>query len=82
MKRYRYILFAWFALMIGTLLVMPSVYANDFVDDVYYTPSQVFRQDSLPQNLQPIYDKNIREIIFLEDTTSKSDTIVRAIIRN
>ncbi len=80
MKKYRYILFAWLGLIAGTWLIMPAIYADDFVDDIYYIPLQELQQDTLSKELKPVYDKNIREIVFIQDTTQQNDTIVRAII--
>lgn len=81
MKKYRYILFCFLALTLETWLLASSVYADDFVDDIYYTPSTILQQDTIIQDLKPVYDKNIREIVFITDTTAQTDTIVRAIIR-
>ncbi len=51
------------------------------MDDIYYTPEQVI-QDKATDQITPSYNKNIREIIFIDDIISApSDTILRAIIR-
>ena len=61
-----------------------SVPADDFVDDVYYLPQVELRRQLTSGNntLTPHYDKNVREIVFLDDTVANvhPDT-VRAIIR-
>lgn len=57
--------------------------ADDFVDDLYYQPKKDLRQKlSSNKPLKPYYNKNVKEIIFLDDTTQNQhpDT-VRAIIR-
>ena len=57
--------------------------ADDFVDDLYYQPKKELNK-KLNSNkpLTPYYNKSVKEIIFLEDTTQNQypDT-VRAIIR-
>ena len=47
-----------------------------YMDDSYYWPAM----DTLVSS-EPIYDKNAREFIFLEDTTQYPDTVVM-IIKN
>jgi hypothetical protein len=47
-----------------------------YMDDSYYWPTM----DTLVSS-EPIYDKNAREFIFLEDTTQYPDTVVM-IIKN
>ena len=47
-----------------------------YMDDAYYWPAM----DTLVSS-EPIYDKNAREFIFLEDTTQYPDTVVM-IIKN
>ena len=72
-------------LFLIVLLLSSAVYqfADDYVDDIYYKPKQEL-QLKLTQNrpLTPYYNKNVKEIVFIDDTLSDShpDT-VRAIIR-
>lgn len=49
---------------------------DKLVDDAYYWP-----QVDTVVNTTPVYDRNMREFIFLEDTTQQSDTIRMRIIR-
>ncbi len=71
------------AMAIGSWLLVPSTYADDFVDDIYYTPAQVLEADTAKKELKPVYSKKVREIVFITDTaSSQNDTIVRAIIRD
>ncbi len=83
MKRYHYIVFLLVALTLGSWLLVPMTYADDFVDDIYYTPTQVLK-DTTTKELQPVYNRKVREIVFITDTTAsaQNDTIVRAVIRN
>lgn len=46
-----------------------------YTDDAYYWPVV----DTVVPS-EPVYDKNIREFIFLEDTTQSPDTVVMRII--
>lgn len=46
-----------------------------YMDDSYYWPSLDTVNFSLP-----VYDKNIREFVFLEDTTQHPDTVHMRII--
>ncbi len=83
MKRYHYIVFLLGALILGSWLLVPTTYADDFVDDIYYTPAQVLEADTAKKELKPVYSKKVREIVFVTDTaSSQNDTIVRAIIRD
>ncbi len=82
MKRYHYIVFLLVALTLGSWLFVPMTYADDFVDDIYYTPEQVLAPDTAKKELKPVYSKRVREIVFISDTaSSQNDTVVRAIIR-
>ena len=49
---------------------------SKYTDDVYYWPTV----DTI-QPTTPVYDRNAREFIFLEDTTQYPDTVVM-IIKN
>ncbi len=88
MKTSCYIFFACVLLALlsfpayGTWLRIPAAHADDFVDDIYYTPSVAIQRPS-DQPIKPTYDKRVREIVFIEDTvpTQGNDTVVRAIIR-
>jgi hypothetical protein len=46
-----------------------------YIDDAYYWPVV----DTVGP-ADPVYDKNIREFIFVEDTTQYPDTVVMRII--
>ena len=46
-----------------------------YTDDAYYWPTV----DTI-QPATPIYDRNAREFIFLEDTTQYPDTVVMRIV--
>ena len=46
-----------------------------YIDDSYYWP----QADTLV-SAEPVYDKNMREFIFLEDTAQHSDTVRMRII--
>lgn len=71
-------------LVVILLAFTALVSADDFVDDVYFSPQmQLQKQLENPENITPYYNKNVREIIFITDssTTASPDT-VRAIIRD
>lgn len=40
---------------------------DNYVDDIYYCPFDAASQSVDPM---PVYDKNIKEIIFIDDTVS------------
>lgn len=67
------------------LLLLPTVLnlADDFVDDIYYQPKTELKK-KLAENrpVTPYYNKNVKEIIFLDDTVANPhpDT-VRAVVR-
>lgn len=48
---------------------------SPYMDDAYYWP-----QADTVVSAEPVYDRNIREFIFLEDTTQQSDTVRMRII--
>ena len=48
---------------------------SPYTDDAYYWP-----QADTVVSAEPVYDRNIREFIFLEDTTQQSDTVRMRII--
>ncbi len=68
-------------LLIG--LLVPSLIASSpianrqspYMDDSYYWPLV----DTIVPT-EPVYDRNAREFIFLEDTVQRSDTVVMRII--
>lgn len=72
--------------VLAVLMALPLwTHADDYVDDVYYTPEIVLTTtDARDVPQQPYYNKKaMEEIIFLDDTasgTNRPDT-VRAIIR-
>ena len=52
-----------------------SSWPNTYVDDSYYWPSL----DTMVTS-EPVYDRNAREFIFLEDTMQHPDTVRMRII--
>ncbi len=67
-----------FILMLGVVLIVPLHADDDYVDDIYYQPEAEISTTSL----EPSYNKNAREIVFIEDSTElPNDTVVKAIIR-
>ena len=48
---------------------------SPYMDDAYY-----WAQADTVVSAEPVYDRNIREFIFLEDTTQQSDTVRMRII--
>ena len=70
-------------LVILLMVCAIGVVADDFVDDVYFTPQEQLRKQlENPQNLTPYYNKNAKEIIFLTDTVANpTPDTVRVIIR-
>ncbi len=67
-----------FILMLGVVLIVPLHADDDYVDDIYYQPETEISTTSL----EPSYNKNAREIVFIEDSTElPNDTVVKAIIR-
>lgn len=76
MKRRLFILFLIGACFIASLPYRLSALAGaPYTDDAYYWPVV----DTVVPS-EPVYDKNIREFIFLEDTTQSPDTVVMRII--
>ena len=54
--------------------------ADDYVEDVYYW--QDTRSAQLGSEVQPHYSKHVKEIVFIEDsTTTQHPDTVRAILR-
>jgi hypothetical protein len=70
-------LFILFVLGAGLIALSPHrlVASSPYVDDSYYWPIV----DTLVSAM-PIYDRNAREFIFLEDTTQYPDTVRMRII--
>ena len=48
---------------------------SPYTDDAYYCP-----QADTIGSAEPVYDRNIREFIFLEDTTQQADTVRMRIV--
>lgn len=71
--------------ILSLLLTTATInFADDFVDDLYYQPQGELRKgltENRPLTLH--YNKNVREIIFIDDTASVQypDTI-RAVIKH
>ena len=74
MKRRLFILFVLGACILA-LLPYRLIASSPYTDDAYYWPMV----DTI-MALEPIYDKNAREFIFLEDTTQYPDTVRLRII--
>ena len=49
---------------------------SPYMDDAYY----YWPQADTVVSAEPVYDRNIREFIFLEDTAQRSDTVRMRII--
>jgi hypothetical protein len=49
---------------------------SPYTDDAYYWP-----QADTIVSAEPVYDRNIREFIFLEDTTQHADTVRMRIVK-
>lgn len=74
MKRILFILFILVACHLAFLphrLIASTPY---YTDDAYYWP----KADTV--SAEPVYDKSMREFIFLEDTTQYPDTVRMRII--
>lgn len=56
-------------------LPIANCQSPSYTDDAYYWP-----QADTVVSAEPMYDRNIREFIFLEDTTQQSDTVRMRII--
>ena len=74
MKR---ILFIFSIIVACLLAILPYrlIASTPYTDDSYYWP-----QADTIVSAEPVYDRNIREFIFLEDTTQQSDTIRMQIV--
>ena len=48
-----------------------------YTDDSYYWP----HMDTIVPS-EPVYDRNAREFIFIEDTTQYPDTVIMRIVEN
>lgn len=65
-------------LLLSSLMVLSPlrlVASSPYTDDAYYWPAV----DTMATTT-PVYDRNAREFIFLEDTTQYSDTVVMRIV--
>ena len=73
-------IFVIFIVGLSSLVVLPycliASSSEPYMDDSYYWPMV----DTI-QPTTPVYDRNAREFIFLEDTTQYPDTVVM-IIKN
>ena len=56
-------------------LPIANCQSPSYTDDAYY-----WAQADTVVSAEPVYDRNIREFIFLEDTTQQSDTVRMRII--
>lgn len=61
----------WYILpvMLLTVGISAALWADDFVDDIYYTPTVSHQADTV-QEYTPHYDRNIKELVFTEETDS------------
>ena len=57
-------------------LPIANCQSPSYTDDAYY-----WSQADTVVSAEPVYDRNIREFIFLEDTTQQSDTVRMRIIK-
>ena len=55
--------------------IVNSKSSNTYIDDAYYWHTM----DTIVPS-EPVYDRNAREFIFLEDTTQYPDTVVMRIV--
>ena len=74
----RCIIILTIGLLIPSLVALSPLASSPYTDDSYYWPVV----DTLVSSQQPVYDKNMREFIFLEDTTQYPDTVVMRIVEN
>lgn len=59
--------------LIGWLSVAAWAWADDFVDDVYYSPEQAVSRSVETAVTVPYYnEKKIREIVFIPDDTLRT----------
>lgn len=63
-----------FILCLGSCFLALGSSPN-YIDDAYYWP-----QVDTVVPAEPVYDKNAREFIFLEDTTQYPDTVIMRIV--
>ncbi len=72
------------AVILSVVYAVVATADDYFVDDVYFSPqSQLLQQLSRPENITPYYNRNAKEIIFIEDSSgTQSPDTVRAIIRD
>ena len=57
------------------LLPYRLIASSPYTDDAYYWP-----QADTVVSAEPVYDRNIREFIFMEDTVQQSDTVRMRIV--
>lgn len=71
------ILFIFSIIVACLLAILPYrlIASTPYTDDSYYWP-----QADTIVSAEPVYDKNIREFIFLEDSAQQSDTVRMRII--
>ena len=74
MKRRLFILFVFGACILA-LLPYRLIASSPYIDDAYYWHTA----DTIVPT-EPVYDRNAREFIFLEDTTQYPDTVVMRIV--
>ena len=64
------------------LLMLPlvsSAFADDYIDDLYYTESTAVEQSISKGDIKPTYNKkNMQKLVFIEDTPADlpADTLV------
>ena len=79
MKRSIIILFiGLLAIGLSAQIVNGKSSNRTYIDDSYYWA----QSDTMMMPTEPVYDRNAREFIFLEDTTQYPDTVVMRIVEN
>lgn len=60
--------------ILAMLAVGVIIFADDYIDDIYFTPSDAHREATAPK---PKYKDGMKEIIFIEDSVPQntSDTL-------
>lgn len=79
MNRSFLIVLTCMSLLVTTTIVV----ADDYVDDVYYSEETIMEEILNSGKITPYYNKKqMKEVIFIEDTISSPQDTVRAIIRD
>ncbi|MBQ0034371.1 MAG: hypothetical protein KBS77_03670 [Bacteroidales bacterium] len=60
-------------LLIGSILCVTAAFADDYVDDLYYSESVAVEQEIMNATLVPHYDKSkMQEVVFIIDEPTDS----------